>query len=311
MAKLNQLKEVTLTKERSLKTLVENRTAYTLEKCELNVFETSQPSALIPLTFNDFVVTSMLRGKKVMHLFNEPGFDYLPGESVLVPAGITMKIDFPLSGKENPTQCIALAIDKQKIEHTLAFLNERYPRMDQKNYWKMNNNNYHFQNSVEITGILNKIIHVCSGDNPLKDILADLSLQELIVNIVQLQNKLDLQNNMVKDHNSNPLSFIAGFIKANIQEDIKLGLLSKQACMSKTTFYRSFKKEFGISPLEYILSEKIKNAKKLLGDRGLSIKKISLESGFNDVNYFVRLFKKMEGITPGQYQLLLQNHLHN
>jgi len=76
--------------------------------------------------------------------------------------------------------------------------------------------------------------------------------------------------------------------------------------MSKATFYRSFKKEFGISPLEYILSEKIKNAKQLLKHPELSIKKVSFECGFNDVNYFVRLFKKMEGITPRQYQLILQ-----
>lgn len=304
MPKQRTLSPVNLTSEKSLKTLVENRTAYTLEKCELNVFETHQASALVPLAFNDFVVTSMLRGKKIMHLYDAAGFDYLPGETVLVPAGVTMNIDFPEASRENPTQCIALAIDHQKIETTLGFLNERYPRMGD-DFWTIHKNNYHFQNSLEVASLLNKIISVCASNMPLKDILADISLQELIINIVQLQNRATLDNPNLTHTNSHPLSYITGFIQSHITEDIKLEVLSEKACMSKSTFYRSFKREYGISPLEYILSEKIKRAKLLLSDTNISIKSVSIDCGFNDVNYFIRLFKKMEEITPRQYQLLV------
>ena len=304
MSNAMKLDRVNTTHEKSLKTLVENRTAYTLEKCELNVFETYQATALVPLTFNDFVVTSMLRGKKVMHLYDQVGFEYLPGETVLVPAGVTMNIDFPDASANNPTQCIALAIDHQKIDNTLSFLNEKYPRLG-NDYWSFSKNNYHFQNSIEIASLLNKIISICSSSLPLKDILADLNLQELIVNIIQSQNRMDLtQLDGVSNLNANPLAYITGFIKANITEDIKLGVLSEKACMSKATFYRSFKKEYGISPLEYILSEKIKLAKALLSNPKNSIKSVAFECGFHDVNYFARLFKKMESITPGQFQLI-------
>ena len=312
MANSKKLQNVALTHEKSLKTLVENRTAYTLERCELNVFETHQASAMVPLTFNDFVVTSMLRGKKVMHLYDQQGFDYLPGETVLVPAGVKMEIDFPEARKDNPTQCIALAIDHQKIDTTLSFLNDKYPRMG-SNYWNFSKNNFHFQNSIEIANLLNKIINICSSSLPLKDILADLNLQELIVNIIQAQNKMELDRiDTSYNTNAHPLNYITSFIKANIHEEIKLGVLSEKACMSKATFYRSFKKEYGISPLEYIISEKIKLAKALLNNPNNTIKSVAFECGFHDVNYFVRLVKKMETITPGQYQQLIHSNLgHN
>ncbi len=299
MPYMNKLTTVEITEEKHLKTLVENRTIHTLESCELNVFETHQQADLVSLTFNDFVVTSMLRGKKVMHLFGDPAFDYLPGESVLVPAGVTMKIDFPEASKTTPTQCIALAIDNNKIQQTLHHLNEKHPRQGNNPYWQFNKNNYHFYNNIELTQIMNKVIGHCSSKLPCKDILADLALQELIVNIIQIQNLKSVEDS---EDGNNPLSFIMAYIKANINDEIKLDALSKKACMSKSTFYRVFKKEFGLSPNEYIIYERIKMAKQLLRSKKATVKSVSFECGFSDVNYFARLFKSIEGITPSQYQ---------
>jgi AraC-like DNA-binding protein len=307
MAAGYKLNQVAVSGEKSLKTLVENRRAFTLENCELNLFETLQPSLLVPLTFSDFVITSMLRGKKVMHLFDKPGFDYLPGETVLVPANVTMKIDFPDANLDNPTQCIALALDQNKIQHIVDRLNETYPREGKHQFWNLHHNQYHFLNNLELAQTLNKLIRICSGSALGKDILADLTLQELIVHIIQTQNLAAVEEGAYSNEDSS-LALVVNYIRANISEKIRVEELSEKACMSRTSFYRAFKREFSISPLDFILNEKIKKAKNLLSGTKASISDVCYQLGFSDLNYFGRQFRKSEGISPTQYRSMSQGN---
>ncbi|MEN2399422.1 AraC family transcriptional regulator N-terminal domain-containing protein [Flavobacterium sp. MC2016-06] len=295
-----------LSKEKSLKTLVENRTVYTLNHCELNLFETYESSSSVPLKFNDLVVTSMLRGKKVMHLFDEAGFDYLPGETVVVPSNVEMKIDFPEASRKNPTQCLALAIEQSKITDTLNFLNERYPKEGKDMFWQLNYQNYFFYNNIDLATTINKLIKECMGTSSTKDVLADLTLQELLIRIIQTQTVKSIDEGLSL-HANNPINEVTDFIKLNLKENINLKILSDKAAMSTASFYRFFKRELGMSPIEYVLNEKIKCAKKLLKNPSIQINEVCYLSGFEDANYFIRLFKKHEGITPKQYQLLHVN----
>lgn len=304
------LDTVSLSKTESLQTLVENRTSYTLERCELNVFETYTRSYMVPLTFNDFVITSMLRGKKVMHLFDKQGFEYNPGQTVIVPASVTMKIDFPEATDQNPTQCIALAIDQDQIKKTINYLNEFFPKEGTAEKWVLNYDQYHFQNNQEIAYLINKVVKICAEKSLEKDVLADLTLKELLVRIMQSQNLYAL-NNASDNINQNPMAYIIDYIKSNLNEKINIDGLTDKACMSRATFYRLFKRELGISPNDFILTEKISKAKELLANPAAKITSVSYELGFSDANYFIRAFKKIEGITPGTYQTkILSSVLH-
>ncbi|WP_427873704.1 AraC family transcriptional regulator [Flavobacterium sp. MMS24-S5] len=295
-----------LSQEKSLKTLVENRTIYNLNHCELNLFETYESTQKVPLKFNDLVVTSMLRGKKIMHLFDDPEFVYLPGETVIVPSNVEMKIDFPEASKHNPTQCLALAIDQDKIAEILNFLNEQYPKEGSNMYWQLNYQNYFFYNNIEMAATINKLIKECMSTSITKDIFADLTLKELLIRIIQTQTVKSLDEGKPFEDN-NPIKEVTEYIKQNLKENINLKSLSEKACMSTTSFYRFFKRELGMSPIEYILNEKIKCAKNLLRNPTLQINEVCYLAGFEDANYFIRLFKKYEGITPKQYQLLYIN----
>lgn len=305
----HRLNPLGLSRTESLKTLVENRTAYTLQSCELNVFETYSESYTVPLVFNDFVITSMLRGKKVMHLAGKPEFDYYPGQTVIVPAQVNMNIDFPEATAENPTQCIALAIDPQQIKNTLGYLNEFFPKEDISSKWELKFDDCHFQNTEDISMLMNKIVKICAERSGVIDVLADLTLKELLIRIMQKQNLKTLAGNSGL-MNQNPLAYVLNYIKANLNEKININNLTDKACMSKATFYRLFKRELGLSPNEFILSEKITKAKQLLSNPKAKVAAVSYELGFSDANYFIRAFKKLVGMTPGHYQLQMNERFH-
>jgi AraC-like DNA-binding protein len=299
----NTLHKIDLTHPKYLQTLVENRTVFNLNNCELNVFESHQQAFGVPLTFNDLVITSMVRGKKVMHLYEKPGFDYLPGESVILPANETMVIDFPEAKENNPTQCIALAVDPGYVNDTLNYLNNCYNSdPDTLHDWKIQFSQYHFANDTEITDIINKIIRVCGSSDKAKNIYADLSLKELLIRLVQSQHLKQVSSEAGDQRNHSRLHFLLDFIHEHLSEKIGMDTLSRKAYLSRNEFFRWFREQFGITPLEYINRERIKLAKQLLAEKQNTITEIGYQCGFTDVNYFVRLFKKTEGITPGAYK---------
>ena len=297
------LQPISLTPGHQLNTLVENRRIFNLKNCELNVFESYERSFDVPLTFGDLVITSMVRGKKIMHLEGRPAFDYLPGETVIVRPNETMVIDFPEAAPDTPTQCIALAVDHSYVRNTLHYLNEYYNSAeDEKKDWTLHFDQYHFNNDTDLSSLIDKLIRICTGDESAKNIYADLSLKELLIRILQSQH-LQLQSDgAAQNSNRSRLHFVLQYIREHLTERIPVDTLSRKAYLSRNIFFKWFREQFGLTPLEYITRERIRLARQLLADEKNTLSQIGFQCGFNDLNYFVRTFKKSEGLTPGAYR---------
>ncbi len=298
------LHPVALKDERHLHTLVENRSIYTLEHCELNVFETHQEAHNVHLRFGDLVLTSMLRGKKVMHLFGKEGFEYLPGESVLVPPDEVMRIDFPEAERQNPTQCIALAISPEQIRETLSMLNDKYPKAELNDEWHINEQFFHLINTNDLTEVINRLIRIgIKEQSKEKDLFGELALRELLLRLMQTQARTLLETNCRTMSSHHRLAHVITYIKEHLDDKIDLNRLSEQACMSRANFFRKFKQELGVSPGDFILQERIKLAKTYLQTSGHSVTEVCFMCGFQNLHHFIRAFKKELGMTPKAYQL--------
>ena len=143
---------------------------------------------------------------------------------------------------------------------------------------------------------------MCSGTDKGKNIFADLNLKELLIRLIQSQHLQQVSIESDSSNNQSRLHYVLNYIHEHLTEKIAVDALSRKAYLSRNVFFKWFREQFGITPLDYINNERIKLAKQLLAKPQYKVHTVSNMCGFSDVNYFVRLFKKNEGITPKAYK---------
>lgn len=92
------------------------------------------------------------------------------------------------------------------------------------------------------------------------------------------------------------------YIKEHYNHDISLDEVSKEVDISPYYFSKLFKEEKGVNFIDYLTGLRIEQAKKMMKDNRISVKEIGIEVGYQDPNYFSRIFKKNVGITPTEYK---------
>ncbi|WP_224482884.1 AraC family transcriptional regulator [Robertkochia aurantiaca] len=288
-------------KNRKLEHLVENQTSYTLENAAMHIFETHKRAERVMLQFDEPVLASMIRGKKVMHLRDHNSFDFLPGESLILPSGEVMCIDFPEARQDDPTRCLAMAVSKEKIAKVIRLMNENMP-MAEKQEWSMVDYNFHFTNDAGIYQILQRLLFLFAENHPSKDFFVNNMLQELIIRIMQTNTRKIYDEKALQLSSSNRMAFIVDHIRNNLHLSLSIEYLSEKACMSASNFYRVFKNELGLSPTDFINNERIKLAASLLKDPKVKVKEVFMRCGFENRSYFNRVFKRIKELSPGAYQ---------
>jgi len=97
------------------------------------------------------------------------------------------------------------------------------------------------------------------------------------------------------------------YIDEHYREKIYLDDMAYRCNISPSYFSRLFKRELGLTYSSYINKVKVKKAKELLEETNLPIINISLDLGYDDCGYFIKIFKKNYGVTPANYRKTYNN----
>jgi two-component system response regulator YesN len=117
-----------------------------------------------------------------------------------------------------------------------------------------------------------------------------------------------MENNRPVDSNisdTNPMYNVPSvkhYIDEHFAEDISLDSISKLFEINKYQLAKTFKLDYDLSVGNYIRYQRISKAKSLLRFTSDKIENIGTKCGIGDANYFSRLFKQYEGISPGEYR---------
>ena len=92
------------------------------------------------------------------------------------------------------------------------------------------------------------------------------------------------------------------YVHTHHAEQVSLKDLAAHVALSEQHLIRSFRKEIGITPIDYLKRYRIRQAKTLLEAGHKSITEVALEVGFSDSSYFARVFRRETGMSPSAYR---------
>jgi len=98
------------------------------------------------------------------------------------------------------------------------------------------------------------------------------------------------------------LKSVKAYIDNHYMENISLEMMEKIFFAKFSYISHMFKKETGMSYLQYLTGKRINKAKELMADPKLNIYEIANMLSYTDAKYFSQLFKRIEGVTPSEYR---------
>lgn len=113
---------------------------------------------------------------------------------------------------------------------------------------------------------------------------------------------IDLAENATSSSIHPRIRRVLEHIQRNMKEALDNKELASIAGLSLQRFHTIFKQETGIPPKEYVLREKLREARKLLSGSKYSVTDVAYELGFSSSQYFATVFKRFAGCSPGEFK---------
>lgn len=167
-------------------------------------------------------------------------------------------------------------------------------------FYELNGNSpiIHLKDPGKMEKLIRQMIDLYrGGDSLAKDFRAGEILFSIMTQLV-----LEVMPELKEEHLSGHVLRMTQYMQEHYTEKVTLDMLSDELHISKFHLNRLFSRSMGMTPNEYLTRLRINRAKLLLRQTGDSIADICEQIGFENPSYFIRLFRRFENATPGEYR---------
>ena len=155
--------------------------------------------------------------------------------------------------------------------------------------------------SVEISGCLRNIIREMELKNTGYEDVCQAYMEILIIRLMR-NTALGIPTEPQAISTNRQCAAVRRYIDLHFKESLTLEQLAEEAHMNKYYLSHSFKREYGVSPINYMISKRLEESKYLLAETDLSLSQIGQLLGFSSLSYFSQVFHRTQGITPKEYR---------
>jgi len=157
------------------------------------------------------------------------------------------------------------------------------------------------QNKEEVNITFCKLLE---SFNNTTDITAHLNAKAYMYQLISLfLDGIGYDNiTLKKAEEINRLDAVLHYIDNHLADNIAIKELAAEAFLHPNYFIRLFKTSMGLSTINYINKKRMEKAKKLLSTMDTTISDIARQTGFYNISYFSKMFKKYTGLTPSEYR---------
>ena len=151
----------------------------------------------------------------------------------------------------------------------------------------------------DLLSVLHKLIATVQASSAgYHQVIAGITLQ-----ILGTLNAVSMQQEDEHDLNAKLISKAKFLLEEALDKTVDMEKLVRELPMGYSKFRKAFKQSTGESPNQYHLNLRLNRAKDLLTSTALNINEVAMQTGFDSVFYFSKLFKKKNGVSPKYYRL--------
>ena len=163
----------------------------------------------------------------------------------------------------------------------------------------------HFE-SVEISGCLRNILREMEQKSTGYEDVCQAYMEILIIRLMR-STALSVPMQPQQISANRQCAAVKRYIDQHFKETLTLDQLAEEAHMNKFYLSHAFKQEFGVSPINYLISCRIEESKYLLAETDLSISQIAQLLNFSSPSYFSQVFRRTQAVSPVEFRQSTKN----